>query len=57
MRVSISNAKAQATPGVRKGLGEEAGGANEVGCRILRNFLKNFRARLNAAPTGMADYF
>jgi hypothetical protein len=56
MRVSISNAK-QATPGVRKGLGEEAGGANEVGCGILRNLLKNFRARLNAAPTAMADYF
>jgi hypothetical protein len=56
MRVSISNAK-QATPGVRKGSVQEAGGANEVGCRILRNFLKNFRTRLNAAPTGMADYF
>ena len=56
MRVSISNAKL-ATPGVRKGLGEEAEGANEVGCGILRNLLKNFRARLNAAPNAMADYF
>jgi hypothetical protein len=39
------------------GLGEEAAGANEVGCRILRNLLKNLRARLNAAPTAMAGYF
>jgi hypothetical protein len=40
----------------RKWLGEEAG-AKEVGCRILRDFLKNFRACPNAAPTAMAGYF
>jgi hypothetical protein len=44
-------------PGVRKWLVEEAAGANEVGCRILRNLLKNFRVCLNAAPTAMAGYF
>ena len=38
------HAHARAAPGVRKWLGEEAAGANEVGCRILRNLLKNFRA-------------
>jgi hypothetical protein len=40
-----------------KWLGEEAAGANEVGCRILRDLLKNFRACLNAASTAMAGYF
>jgi hypothetical protein len=40
-----------------KWLGEEAAGANEVGCRILRDLLKNFRACLNAAATAMAGYF
>jgi hypothetical protein len=38
-------------------LGEEAVGANKVGCRILRNLLKNLRICLNAAPTPMAGYF
>jgi hypothetical protein len=56
-RFHIDAAKAWAAPGVRKWLGEEAAGANEVGCRILRNLLKNLRARLNAAPTAMAGYF
>ena len=40
-----------------KWLGEEAVGVKVVGCRILRNFLKNFRACLNAASTAMAGYF
>jgi hypothetical protein len=41
----------------RKWLGEEAAGAKEVGCRILHNLLRNFRACPNAAPTAMAGYF
>jgi hypothetical protein len=28
-----------------------------VGCRILHNLLRNFRACPNAAPTAMAGYF
>jgi hypothetical protein len=56
-RFHIDAAKAWAAPGVRKWLGEEAAGANEVGCRILGNLLKNLRACLNAAPTAMAGYF
>ena len=40
-----------------KWLDEEAAGVKEVGCRILRNLLKNFHACLNAAPTAMAGYF
>jgi hypothetical protein len=34
-----------------------AAGANELGCRILGNLLKNLRACLNAAPTAMAGCF
>jgi hypothetical protein len=34
----------------------EAAGVKEVGCRILRNLLKNFCACLYAAPTAVAGY-
>jgi hypothetical protein len=49
------NAPMQLNPSAIEDL--EAAGVKEVGCRILRNLWKNFRACLNAVPTAVAGYF